>query len=360
MESSKTNRPISLLLHEGAIDHVTGYAHPESPKRIRALSELMKMDSLADIGRPPLELHRNIDPTIVHHPDYVHALEDVCLSARDLRSLDEDTYVCRDSWRVACEGLSLQEQAINLIFSSGCPSFVMSRPPGHHALADRAMGFCMFANAAYAARYAQRVWGVERVAIIDWDVHHGNGTEAIFLNDPSVYAISIHAHPFWPLGFGHPEQRGEGKGVGCNLNIPVPFEAGDTQYRQVFERFVIPELLGFRPDLIIVAAGFDAHYSERFSSLGEKSFMALSDAGFKMMTALLDGLARELCGGRLHFTLEGGYYLPSLTSGVRSVIETLRGSATHQSSELSEGKDMDNRVWEDFVTRTAAAIASKH
>ena len=358
MESPNANRPISLLLHEGATDHITGYAHPESPKRIRALAELINTDSIAAIARPTLELHRSIDPSLVHHPDYVHALENACLSARDIRALDEDTYVCQDSWRIACEGLSLQEQAINLIFSTSSRTFVMSRPPGHHALADRQMGFCLFANAAYAARYAQRVWGIERVAIIDWDVHHGNGTEAIFLNDPSVYSISIHAHPFWPLGFGHPEQRGEGKGRGYNLNIPVPFEAGDIQYQQIFERFVIPELLGFRPDLIIVAAGFDAHYSERFSNLGEKSFMALSDGGFAMMTAQLDRLARELCDGRLHFTLEGGYYLPSLTSGVRSVIETLSSTATPQLKEVSEGRDMDTRVWEDFVTRTGMAIRS--
>lgn len=347
---------LAVLVHRGSVSHFAGYAHPESPKRIEALARMVEQLSGGGIEQPPLELNRPIQPQIVHAPHYLETLEQACASARDIRALDEDTYVCRDSWRIAREGLSLQEQGIDYVMSNARPCFVMSRPPGHHALHDRAMGFCLFANAAYAARYAQSRWGLTRVAVVDWDVHHGNGTEEIFIEDPSVYTISLHAHPFWPDGLGHPEERGRGRGEGYNLNIPVPFEAGDTQYRELFTRFVVPELLAFQPELIIVAAGFDAHYAERFSTLGVKSSMALSDEGFAFMASELHTVAQDVCGGRLFLTLEGGYNLPSLTSGAQAAIEALTSPHNASRAEMSEGAEMNKETWHEFIERTTRAL----
>lgn len=347
---------LAVLLHHGSTAHVAGYAHPESPKRIEALARMIAEYPRSVLDQPPLELDRAITPQLVHDPRYLETLREACESARDLRALDEDTYVCRESWRVASEGLSLQEQGVDEVMTHHRACFVMSRPPGHHALRERAMGFCLFANAAYAARYAQHRWGLKRVAIVDWDVHHGNGTEDIFIEDSSVYSISLHAHPFWPEGLGHPEERGRGEGTGYNLNIPVPFEAGDIQYQELFARFVIPELITFKPELIIIAAGFDAHYEERFSNLGIKSSMALSDAGFAVMASELHAVAREVCGARLFLTLEGGYNLPSLTSGARAVINALTSDTQPLPIELSKGTGMDQAIWNQFIERTERAM----
>lgn len=356
MPTPPETSPLAVLLHRGSVAHFAGYAHPESPKRIDALARMVDDYPRGVIAQPSLELNRTITPALVHDPRYLTTLEEACTTARDIRALDEDTYVCRDSWRVASEGLSLQEQGIDYVMNNATPCFVMTRPPGHHALYDRAMGFCLFANAAYAARYAQNRWGLTRVAIIDWDVHHGNGTEEIFIEDPSVYTISLHAHPFWPEGLGHPEERGRGRGVGYNLNIPVPFEAGDVQYKELFGRFVVPTLLAFKPELIIIAAGFDAHYSERFSNLGVKSSMALSDAGFAFMASELHAIAREVASGRLFLTLEGGYNLPSLTSGAKAVIDALTSSSNLAQAEVSKGMEMNRATWDDFVERTNRAL----
>lgn len=358
MSTEPATPSLAVLLHRDSVAHFAGYAHPESPKRIEALARMVDEYPSGVIARPSLELTRPIAPQLVHDPRYLKMLKEECALARDIRALDEDTYVCKDSWQIATEGLSLEEQGIEYVMKHTRPCFVMTRPPGHHALHDRAMGFCLFANAAYAARYAQTKWGLTRVAVIDWDVHHGNGTEEIFIDDPSVYTISLHAHPFWPEGLGHPEERGRGKGKGYNLNIPVPFEAGDIQYQELFNRFVIPALVSFNPELIIVAAGFDAHYAERFSNLGVKSSMALSDTGFACMASELQTAARELCGGRLFLTLEGGYNLPSLTSGAKAVIDALSSSGNAAKTEMSNGSEMNRATWDDFIERTTRALHS--
>jgi acetoin utilization deacetylase AcuC-like enzyme len=213
------------------------------------------------------------------------------------------------------------------------------------------MGFCIYANAAYAARYAQRAHGLERIAIVDWDVHHGNGTEEVFYGDSSVLTISLHAHPHWPHGLGEPEHRGEGSGLGYTLNLPLPFEAGDAQIVSHFESYLMPTLEKFKPELIIVAAGFDAHRDERFSNTGEKSCLAVTEAGYSYMTHRLHRYADKFCKGRFLLTLEGGYYLPSLVSSFSAVIETLvKGRILHQ-QQFSRGEAMNPAAFDSLIDR---------
>jgi acetoin utilization deacetylase AcuC-like enzyme len=197
-------------------------------------------------------------------------------------------------------------------------AFCALRPPGHHATADRGMGFCIFNNAALAARYAQRVHGLERVVIIDWDVHHGNGTQDIFYEDPGVFYFSTHQHPWYP-GSGLSHETGRGPGEGYTLNVPLPSGAGMEEIGGAFTKLFRKKMNLFRPDLVIISAGFDSREGD---PLGQ---FTLSDADFAELTRILLDLAHETAGGRLVSLLEGGYNLTGLASAVTSHVKALRG-----------------------------------
>jgi acetoin utilization deacetylase AcuC-like enzyme len=199
-------------------------------------------------------------------------------------------------------------------------AFAAGRPPGHHAEPERAMGFCLFSNIAIGARHLQRAHGVGRVAIVDFDVHHGNGTQACFYDDPSVLFISLHQHPrtCYP-GSGHDWETGTGTGAGYTINLPFQPGSDDADYLREFEQRVVPALDQFRPEVLMVSAGFDAHRDDPLAQ------MNLSEAGFEEMTRLLVGVAEHHCGGRVISTLEGGYNLRALA---RSVVRHLVALAT--------------------------------
>jgi acetoin utilization deacetylase AcuC-like enzyme len=342
---------VAVLLHESATRHSNGYGHPESPKRIAALSAAINNQLAVYCSVLPLEVGRKVKPEIVHSKEYVAYLDSLVIAKNTLVSLDEDTYIGSQSIQIAKEGLSLQEQAIDSAIANNNAAFVISRPPGHHARPEGAMGFCIYANAAYAARYAQQAHGIKRIAIVDWDVHHGNGTEKIFYEDSSVFTISLHAHPHWPHGLGEPEHCGKGEGVGYALNLPLPFEAGDAQVVSHFENYLMPRLEKFNPELIIIAAGFDAHRDERNSNTGEKSCLALTEAGYSYMTHRLSSFAKKHCMGRLMLTLEGGYYLPSLVSSFSAVVETIAKERMVQQGNFSNGAAMDEQAFMELVGR---------
>lgn len=201
-------------------------------------------------------------------------------------------------------------------------SFALVRPPGHHAEPVRARGFCLFNNVAVAAAHARAVLGCQRVMVIDWDAHHGNGTQDIFWADPDVLFFDIHrASPFYP-GSGNLEEVGGGLGDGTIINVPLPADAGDAAYLKAFHEILVPAAEWFRPDLILVSAGFDPHSHDLA--------LNVSYDGFSAMTGILQGLARRQCGGRLVFVLEGGYNLISLSRGVRSVLQVLAGDAPRE------------------------------
>ena len=193
------------------------------------------------------------------------------------------------------------------------------RPPGHHATAQQALGFCLFNNVAIAARHALNHLGVERTLIADFDVHHGNGTQDAFYTEPRVLYFSVHQSPLYP-GTGRIGERGTGRGEGANINVPLPPGCGDEEYGRVFDEVLAPAARRFQPQLILVSAGYDAHWGEMLAS------MQMTVAGFARMAGTLKGIAQELCQGRLVFTLEGGYHLPALAAGVRATLEVLLGS----------------------------------
>lgn len=215
--------------------------------------------------------------------------------------LDEgDTHAVRESFEAALLAAGAVNTAIDAVLQSKVgAAFCAVRPPGHHAECDRAMGFCLFNNVAIGARYAQRMHRIERVAILDWDVHHGNGTQHIFEADPTVFYISLHQYPFYP-GTGAREERGVGEGEGFTLNIPLPAGTGEARYLEAFRNEIVPALQDFKPELLIISAGFDAHRDDPLAN------MMLTESSYGKMTEQVMGIAPIVS------VLEGGYNLDAL------------------------------------------------
>jgi acetoin utilization deacetylase AcuC-like enzyme len=242
----------------------------------------------------------------VHAPAYLDLLERIC--AEGGGALDADTVVGTVSWQAAMHAAGGAVAAVELIAGGAGSAFSCGRPPGHHAESSRAMGFCIINSAAVAAAHAREHLGMQRVAVLDWDAHHGNGTQAIFYQDPRVLYVSLHQYPFYP-GSGAASERGEGAGVGATLNLPLAAGSSEQQYLALFRDHALPALRAFQPELLIVSAGFDAHRDDPLCGLG------LSSAAFGVMAAELDGIG---CGRA--FVLEGGYDLLGLEQGVAAVL----------------------------------------
>jgi acetoin utilization deacetylase AcuC-like enzyme len=312
--------PVGFVWHDRCLLHDNGPGHPERPKRLTAIRDglersgtLARLLSITPEAAPLEALAR------VHDESYVEALERVC--ARAPVRLDPDTGVSEGSWAAALLSAGGGLAAVDAVMEGRARSaFVCTRPPGHHAERDRAMGFCLFNNIAVAARHAQHRHGVKRVAIVDWDVHHGNGTQHIFDADDTVLYLSTHQWPFYP-GTGARGERGRGPGLGTTINLPLPAGSGDEEYARLFETVVIPALESFQPGLLLISAGFDAH--ERDPLAG----MALTTPGYGKLTTLLRDAARGLCDGRLVSLLEGGYDLDALAASVDTHLRVLMDSA---------------------------------
>lgn len=305
-----------FVYHSDFVKHDTGAGHPERPDR---LIHLIKKIKESDISEKLIKL--DFEPAtrdsvqMVHPENYIDKVQNSCKEG--LHYLDSDTIVCQNSYQVALLAVGGIIEACKKVCSGELTNaFCAVRPPGHHAEPLRSMGFCLFSNVAIAARWLQANTEAERVCIIDWDVHHGNGTQAVFWEDPSVLYISMHQHPLYP-GTGLAEETGEGEGEGFTLNNPLPAGSNDDDYRRVFEGKVVPAVRKFQPDFLLISAGFDAHTSDPLAS------MNVTEVGFKMMTECVKNLASDLCENRLVSVLEGGYNLESLSASVYEHIESL-------------------------------------
>jgi acetoin utilization deacetylase AcuC-like enzyme len=307
---------VSLIYDPVYLKHETG-VHPENARRLEAiLDTLDKDESLSKrlVRMTPKPAH-NEDIARCHREELVYHLESLCV--RGETWVDEDTRVSPESFEVAKLAAGAAATAVDTVMNQdGGRAFCVSRPPGHHATITNAMGFCLFNNAAIGARYAQARYGVERVLIIDWDVHHGNGTQDIFWNDPTVFYFSTHQYPHYP-GTGAAGERGGGRGEGTTLNIPLPGGTPAREHRQAFIDGLHQIERIFPPDLIIVSAGFD---SRRGDPLGG---LMLEDADFSEMTKEVLRIADKHASGRVIGLLEGGYNLELLGGSVKSHISAL-------------------------------------
>jgi acetoin utilization deacetylase AcuC-like enzyme len=302
----------TFLLH----DHP---GHPENAARLRAITERLATD--------PLLHGLAVSPAPDADPDVllaVHTDQHVINIERAARGgggwLDGDTYCTARSYDVALRAAGAAMRATEMVMQGTSRSaFALVRPPGHHATPSQAMGFCLFNNAAVAARSAQRLHGAARVAIVDIDVHHGNGTQDVFYEDPSVLYCSLHQWPLYP-GTGRPQESGQGRGEGSTLNVPLPPGTDGERWMHAFESLVVPALEQHHPDLIVVSAGYDAHAADPLAGL------RLSTDTYAQVASRLASLAGELCGGRTVWVLEGGYDLDALAASVSATLQSLEAA----------------------------------
>ncbi len=305
-----------VVIDQGYLKHLPGESHPERPERIQALLNLAgALDKqMFELASPRAATRADVEYT--HGADHVRLVEST--SKLNRYALDGDTITCRDSFGVALLAvggfLTLLDAIASKQSSSG---FALVRPPGHHALRDRAMGFCLFNTMAVGAEYLKRVYGAKKILIMDWDVHHGNGTQAAFYDDPTVLFISTHQFPFYP-GSGAVNEIGVGAGEGFTINVPLPAGCTDAEYLQVFQDIVVPAAEKFQPEWILVSAGFDP---PRRDPVGG---MNVTEEGFGAMARSLLALANRFADGRIAFLLEGGYDLAGLRDSVAAVLAAMQ------------------------------------
>jgi len=315
----------AFLLHEAAALHDTGWGHAEHQGRLRALSSTVGRDMLALHGRVAQlpSTPATVDDLLqVHARSHVERVREAVeqAAARDeIVALDEDTRVSAASWDAAMGTLGAALTAAEAVATGRFRNaFVAARPPGHHATPDRAMGFCLFNSVAATARWLQVHGHVEQVLIVDWDVHHGNGTQEIFWRDPTVFFLSLQMYPHWP-GTGGAEEKGVGKGEGTTLNVPLEAGTGGAEYLERFEAALDQALERFSPDFVLVSSGFDALAGDPLGGL------ALEPADFHRLTRALRARADEQCDGRVVALLEGGYDPKRTGLAAVAVIRALAG-----------------------------------
>ena len=307
----------AFISHDLFLRHLEGYAHVERPERLASILERVKREPLASrltfVDAEPA----GIDALArVHDRSYIEGI--LSLEIADAVVLDwGDTVATPATPEAALHAAGAGIQAVGMVMEGAVRSaFCAVRPPGHHAERDRAMGFCIFNNVAVAAAALIEDHRLDRVAIVDWDVHHGNGTERMFIDDDRVLYISLHQYPHYP-GTGHPDTTGSGRGAGFNINVPLGAGAGDREYFAAFDGTVVPALDRYRPEFLLISAGFDAHGEDPLSGA------ILSTEAFAGMTGRLRDVADRHAGGRVVSFLEGGYDLEALADSVAAHLEAL-------------------------------------
>jgi acetoin utilization deacetylase AcuC-like enzyme len=301
-----------LFSHRACLSHETGPLHPESPARLRAVLAALEGEAFAYLERREAPRASLEQIARVHRADYIDAVLGQ-MPAQGLAYLDGDTVVSPGSGEAALRAAGAVVAAVDAVLTGEASNaFCAVRPPGHHAEPAQAMGFCLFNNIAIGALQAREAHGLRRIAVVDIDVHHGNGTQAMFEADAGLFYGSIHQWPLYP-GTGHPQERG----VGNIVNLPLPPGAGSFEFREVMVEMLLPALDAFAPELILLSAGFDAHASDPLAELN------LSDGDYAWATAELCAVAARHAGGRLVSVLEGGYNLQALASAAAAHVMAL-------------------------------------
>ena len=317
VSSAATADSSALLLDQVYREHDPGPGHPERPERYDAVTQAMNQAGLTkSMARIESRAATEDEIAACHSRAYIQAVKrEIAAGAHELST--GDTNVGPRTWDVALKAVGGVLNAVDTVVSrKAVNAFCAVRPPGHHARPEQGMGFCVFNNIALAARYAQRKHGIERVLIADWDVHHGNGTQDIFYEDGSVFFFSIHQSPWYP-GTGRADETGAGKGANCTMNCPFPSGSGREQILGAFRQKLKPAADAFKPDLVLISAGFD---SRKDDPLGQ---FTLADEDFAELTSLLLEVADKHAGGRLVSVLEGGYNLKGLASAATAHVKTL-------------------------------------
>jgi acetoin utilization deacetylase AcuC-like enzyme len=335
-------RKTAVVEDKRFLDHRGPAGHPERPERISAVGAAVDARSealtrFAPRAATPDEILR------VHSREHFDQIAQA--SRRAPAQFGPDTYISARSFEVALLAAGgTAELALRVARGELDSGLAAVRPPGHHAESDRAMGFCLFNNVAVAARALQKEESVDRIMILDWDVHHGNGTQHIFESDPSVLYASTHQFPFYP-GTGAVGEIGVGRGEGFTFNVPLPAGCGDREYVGVMERLIAPAARSFRPEVILVSCGFDAHRDDPLAA------MNVTREGYRDMSAIARALADDLCGGRISFVLEGGYAVSGLEDGANAVLDVI---ADEDSPELPKSAPVSTGIVLDSIVEQVA------
>ena len=307
------------------LKHNTGN-HPENLNRLIAILRCVEKEKLKGTLINISPLRANVEQiSWIHTKEYINSIEQACKTCSEQDSphyrmnLDADTVISGDSYNVALFAAGGVIAGVDAVFKGKVDNvFCAVRPPGHHAEKDRAMGFCIFNNIAIGAAYAQKIYKINKIFIVDWDLHHGNGTQHTFYNDPAVFYTSIHQQNIFP-GTGIPDEIGEGEGRGFTMNLPLPAGQGDKEYISIFRERICPQIIHYRPDLIMLSAGFDTHRNDPLGS------MKVTSEGFGKLTDIICSLADKTCQGRIVSVLEGGYDLEALGESVVFHLKCLIG-----------------------------------
>jgi len=311
------SRKTAVLKDPLFLEHDPGYDHVESPERLGAIYQALARKKDDAFFYPECEPASYADLAANHTAEHIARVAETAGKQFDV--LDPDTHTSPRSYEAAVLAAGAVITGLKVIAAGQADNaFALIRPPGHHAEADRAKGFCLFNNIAVGARYGLKHLGMERIFILDWDLHHGNGTQHSFYDTDQVLYCSTHQYPLYP-GTGSLKETGAGKGAGYTLNVPLPGGQGDQDFARIIDELVAPVARQYRPDCIMVSAGYDTHVLDPLGS------MAVTTAGFAYMTRVMVDLAAELCEGRLVLALEGGYNLQGLADGVLASLHEMTG-----------------------------------
>ncbi len=305
---------LSLLTHAACLAHDTGPGHPERPERLRAVWRALAHPDFRALHREEAPAASRAQLELVHPASYVDRILSIRPPAPHLQALDTDTLMSAGSAEAALRAAGAACAGVDAVLTGRADAaFAAVRPPGHHAEPDRAMGFCLFGNAALAAMHARARWGLRRVAVADFDVHHGNGTQAMLQDDPALFFASSHQHPCYP-GTGDARERGIAGNV---VNLPLPPGSGSAEFRRGWQETILPALDRFAPELLVVSAGFDAHRDDPLAQL------QLDADDFAWLTTALMQIADRHCDGRIVSLLEGGYDLAALAESTAAHVRAL-------------------------------------
>ena len=310
---------LSIIRDDRYLEHNPGQGHPESPNRLKVIHEVLGKE-FKDLPLVQPRTASEDELALVHDPFYIETVSRT--DGKPFSRLDADTSLSARSYQVARLAAGGLLQAVDSLLdpkAAGAQAvFAFVRPPGHHAEQDRGMGFCLFNNIAIAAEYAIHRHGLKRVLIVDWDLHHGNGTQRSFYARPDVLFFSSHQFPHYP-GTGDVDESGSGAGEGFTVNAPFPAGFGDAEYVAVYRGILQPIAIAFQPELVLVSAGFDPYYKDPLGGMG------LTGEGFGNIATLVREIADATCGGKVLITLEGGYNPDGLRDGVRAVLQAFTG-----------------------------------
>jgi acetoin utilization deacetylase AcuC-like enzyme len=333
------------------MEHTANGYHPESPQRLETLYRMLgepAMRGKYEEIKPRMAIQEELE--LIHRESYIRLVAST--AGREMTMLDPDTYACSRSFEAAKLAAGGILAAVDRVWRGEVDNaFAFIRPPGHHAESDRAMGFCLFNNVAIAASYALKAHKIQKALIIDWDLHHGNGTQHSFYGRDDVLYFSTHQYPYYP-GTGFFSETGSGPGKGFTVNVPLPPGPGDGEYARVFEEILEPVALEFHPDVVFVSAGFDIHHQDPLGG------MQVTPQGFANLAKIILEIAQKICKGKVIFVLEGGYHLDGLRDSAREVLRAMRGEILPGGREGEMAKQADPRLIEPILKKVKEAHKS--